>query len=721
MRKKVALTLVFIFMATVLFPFQALAAYDRELEQAITTAKTLFKISDGYDNFSYNINKNNDRTVFDLMWNDSKNRLGNINVTVDSAGKVLNYYSYKPYDGRNRKKLPSVSKSDARKTADSFIQRVHPAAWKNLQYQENNYPMNINERNYYFYYVRVENGVPYPENGVNISVDAMTGEVQSFNYNWREDVTFPDAAGAMGLAEAQQNYAGKLGLKLLYKLSYDQNEQQPYLVYTSVYSNRFIDAKTGDVVTGGDYYGFGYYGGAMEKQMAMGGMGNHSYADQKAEPLTPKEQEAVKNAADLMDQDKAEETARKALNIGSDFKLNYVSLYGSWRNRGDYIWNMEFGREDKSGGETRYFNISAGIDARTGDILHFYRYVPHDPNAPVKYSGEQSLKIAEDFMKAIQPEKFKEVEKTAWSEPYKGPVEGDRRESSYTFTRKTNGIYFMENGFNLTVDNTTGTVVNYNFTWYNKPLPPADKVISPDQAHKALFDNVGIRLQYISVYPTETYGKFIPRETQKPEIKLVYALKPEKPANIDANTGRLLKYDGKPFEAGGVTHYADIKGHYAENQIKVLAEYGIRLPGSHLNPNQNTTRREFLYLLLKAVNPYIEMPFPESIQDDDKMYDALMAEGIVKEGEKAYKAPLTRQDAVKFIVRALRYDKVAEIRGIYTLPFKDGDRIKPDLYGYMAIAYGLKIIQGNNGYCNPTANLTRAQGFVLLYNFLNVE
>lgn len=723
MRKKIAVALVFVLLTTVLFPFQALAAYDKELEKAIGTAKTLFNIPDSYDNFSYNINKRNDKTVFDLMWNDSKNKLGNVNVTIDADGKVLNYYSYKPYDGRRQKKLPTVSRSDARKIAEKFIQKVQPAAWSKLKYQENNFPMNINERSYYFYYVRVANGVPYPENGINMAVDAMTGDVQSFGYNWYDDVNFPDAGGAMGLAEAQAAYADKLGLKLLYKLNYDQNEQMPYLVYTSVYNNRFIDAETGEIVTSDNFYGYGSggYMGARESKMAFDGGGNHNYNEQKTEALTPKEQEAVKNAADLIDQDKAEETARTTLNISSDFKLNYVSLYNSWRSRDDYIWNLDFGKEEKNGGDTRYYNVSVGVDARTGDIVNFYRSIPYDQNGRVKYTGEQSLKIAADFIKSMQPEKFKEVEQTTWNDPVIRPMAEEQRETYYTFTRKTNGIYFMENGFNIAVDNTTGTVINYNFTWYNKPLPPADKIITLDQAHKALFDTIGIQLQYISRYPAETYGKIMPpEETRKPEIKLVYTLKPEKPANIDAYTGKLLKYDGKPFEADGVTQYTDIKGNYAESQIKVLAEYGIALPGSQLKPNQNITQREFLYLLEKAVNPYVELPF-ETSKDDDAMYNLLIDAGIVKEGEKSPKSVLTRQDAVKFLVRALNYDKVAEIKGIFTLSFKDANKIKPDLYGYMAIAYGLKLIQGSNGYCNPTANLTRAQAFVMLYNYLNVQ
>lgn len=722
MRKTLAISLVLVLLATILFPFQALAAYDKDLEKAINTAKTLLNITDVYDNFTYTINRQNEKTVFNLSWNDTKNRLGNINVTIDSDGKVINYYAYKPVAGRSLKKLPAFSKGDARKIADTFIRKVHPAAWNNLKYQENNSPMNINDKYYRFNYIRVESNIPFPENGINISIDGMTGEVESFNYNWYDDVTFPDTGGEIGMAAAQQSYVDKLGLKLVYKMNFfEQKDQKPYLVYTNVYNNRYLDAKTGDIIQSENYYGFNAYNETRAK-MDMGG-GLNSYVGASPQPLSPKEQEAVKNAAEIMDQNKAEELARSIFKIGADFKLNYVSLYNNWSTKEDYNWTMEFGKEEKQSGTTQYYNYSVAIDARSGDVVSFYRSQPYDQNSPVKYTEEQSKKIAADFIKTMNPEKFKEAEQTNWSNPIRPLAEGEQvRESYFTFTRKTNNIYFLENGFNITVDNTTGTVTSYNFTWYKKPLPAAEKIIDLNQAHKLLFENVGIQLQYISINPAELYSsKIMPNETQKKEIKLVYAIRPEKPANIDAFTGKILDYNGKPFEVGGNAQYTDIKGNFAERQIKVLAEYGIALPGSQLKPNQNITQREFLYLLLKSTNPYIAVNLTEDGKDDEALYNALTEAGIVKAGEKSPRSVLSRQDAVKFMIRGLNYDKVAEIKGIYALPFKDAKKIKPELYGYMAIAYGLKIIQGNDGYCSPADNLTKAQTYVLLYNFLNVE
>ncbi|PKM45978.1 MAG: hypothetical protein CVV03_06120 [Firmicutes bacterium HGW-Firmicutes-8] len=719
MKKVLAFVLVFVLLLT-LFPAAALAAYDQDLEKAINSAKAIFDIPKTYNNFSYNISKQNDKTVFNLNWTD-KNMQGNVSVTIDSAAKIISYYSYKNVYGRDQKKLPSVSRSDAQIIAENFINKINPASRNKIKFQQNNNPPSIADRNYYFNYIRYENGIPFPENNISVSIDGMTGEVQSYYCNWYEDSVFPESKGVMSLEEAQKQFTDKLGLKLVFKLGYEVKETTPYLVYTNVYSNRFLDAKTGEVMSGDGY--FGYYGGMGREKMAMDSrMGG--YAPQKPASLTPEEQQAVEKAANIMDQAEAEERARKALNISPDLKLNYVSLYSDWRNKDDYIWNMDFGREEKLGGTTRYYNVSVSMNAANGDIMSFYRGVPYDEDAVVKYTEEQSLKIAVDMIKSLKPDKLSEVERVTWNVPEMRPMNGEKpRESYFNFTRKVSGAYFLDNGFNINVDNVTGTVTSYSYSWYNKTLPSTDKIITAAEADKLFFEKVGIQLQYISQDPSLKDSRIlpVPSNREKWDVKLIYAVKPEKPANIDAFTGEVLDYSGKPLVTGDTAQYTDIGGHYAASRIKVLKEFGISLPGTQLIPNQTAQQREFLYLLYKAVNPYNNLAFPENSEDDDNMYSYLIEAGIVKEGEKSPKSIITRQEAVKFVIRALKYDKVAEInKGIYLLPFKDADKIGSGLYGYMAVAYGLNIISGSNGYCNPGNSLTRADAFVLVYNFLNV-
>jgi len=198
----------------------------------------------------------------------------------------------------------------------------------------------------------------------------------------------------------------------------------------------------------------------------------------------------------------------------------------------------------------------------------------------------------------------------------------------------------------------------------------------------------------------------------------VYSIKRDKPLNIDPKTGELLTYDGKPYKEFSIKEYTDIDTSYAKEQINTLAQYGITLPGSEFKPKENIKQRELLYLIAKARYFYLDLPEEDESKFDENLYSYLINQGIVKEDEKAPDAIVTKEEAVKYIIRALNFSKVANIKDIYTVPFKDGDMIDPELKGHVAIAYGLKIVSGSNGYFNPSANITREQAAILVFNFL---
>lgn len=719
MKRKLTLLLITMLLSTLAFPLHSFAQESSELETAISTAKAVLNIPDAYDKFDYSMYKEGDRTIYNLSWNDSKDKLGNVRASIDSDGRILSYHSYKPYDDNlNRASIPSVSKADALKVSNDFIQKVNPSLQGKLEYRETNQPGNVNDMYYNFYYTRVENNIPYPQNSVYVSVNNRTGNVQSYSCSFDEGLVFPEANGIITLEKAQEYFINKLGLKLVYKMSYGNDERVPYLVYTNVYDNSSIDAKTGEIVNNALYYGMYDKGG-------MGSPESTKSVSNSGAELTPEEKKAVENASNFMDEKKAESIARKSLKLDSNFKLNSINLFNSGMNKGDYIWSMHFNKEDKKNGITIYYNASISIDARTGEVMNFYRYSPDKANAKVKYNKDQSVKIAEDFIKSMQPEKFSEAEYTDWNEPVVKPLaEKDQpRQYYFRFTRKVGSIYFLENGFNVTVDATTGSVIDYNFNWYKGELPSSDKALTLEEAHKILFDKVGLQLQYIPDYSNTLNSKIAPSPYNglKPDIKLVYALKAEKPSNIDAVTGKLLDYAGNPYEEKTVVRYSDIGGHYAEKQINMLAEYGISLPGSEFKPDQDITQKEFLYLLQKSINPYVTFKLAEDSKDDDALYNQLINSGIIKENEKSPTSIVTKQDMVKFLIRSLKFDKVADIKGIYSLPFKDKDKINPELYGYTAIAYGLNIIKTDDGNFNPSANITRAEAAIALYNLLNIN
>jgi len=107
-------------------------------------------------------------------------------------------------------------------------------------------------------------------------------------------------------------------------------------------------------------------------------------------------------------------------------------------------------------------------------------------------------------------------------------------------------------------------------------------------------------------------------------------------------------------------------------------------------------------------------------KETDDLYSLLIREGIVKQDEKNPEASLTREESVKFFIRVLKYDKVADLKNIFNCTFIDKDEISPELIGYVVIANGLKIVNGHGDYFRPKSKLSRADAVILIYNYLQM-
>ena len=81
-------------------------------------------------------------------------------------------------------------------------------------------------------------------------------------------------------------------------------------------------------------------------------------------------------------------------------------------------------------------------------------------------------------------------------------------------------------------------------------------------------------------------------------------------------------------------------------------------------------------------------------------------------------AKVTREEAIKYIIRAFGQEPLDNIGDIYKLEFDDVDKISTNLRGHIAIAKGLGIISEGRNF-RPKDNLTREEAAVLIYNILN--
>jgi hypothetical protein len=441
--------------------------------------------------------------------------------------------------------------------------------------------------------------------------------------------------------------------------------------------------------------------------------------------LSPEEIKAVDDVSKLMTQEESEKLARslKHLKLTDDFKLESANLSRNWPIRADFQWQLNFRKiAAEKTKEAQYLYVS--INAETGDLLNFYKNSAQYGDKEIAKINETDAKAAvEAFLKEIQPNKFKETEFDTRSNVNIKIDVGANAPLQYNFSyiRKVNGVRFPDNSMTVGFDAVNGEITNYNMAWFNTEFPSVSKTISLDTAYNKMFSGIGLELQYKLKYTDEIMGKrvMLPQNPVK-DVVLVYALKNGKPLFLDAMTGNILDYDGKVYKESLPVQYTDISGHYAEKQIMLLAEYGISLGNTKFKPNDNITQKDYMLLLSKTLSNYYG-PVLSSISSDaeiENLYATMIREGIIKEAEKAPNAKVKREDGVKFIIRALKYDKVAGIKGIYKSGIKDINKVTSELVGHIVIAQGLNIINADKKNFRPKDSLTRADAMVMIYNYL---
>jgi len=719
MKKITALFLsVFLFMMAVSIPIRSYAQNDKELEEIIKIARAKLDIPDTFEEFNYNMSNEGERKIWYLNWSSKDDNKGNVNVSITDKGTILNYYYYKPYSNPESK-FPKISKQEAKSIAEGFIKRINPEYADQLKFVDN-HETPLMDIPYRIEYIRTVNNIPFYENTVEIQINPQTGEVQSYYCNWTEDVEFPKPENIISPEDAQKAYKEKLGLHLIYKYTYEGKKLNTYLVYTPVHSgNYYIDAFTGEKI---DLASDGFIPlggrGIAEKQMMS------TAADYTANEvvLSPEEMNAVKEAGNLLSQEKAEKTARdfKYLELTNEYKLTGANLFG-YMNNESYAWHLYFNNRDAKKDKTdKYRNVTVTVNAKTGEIQNFYVDTPYEENAKVKFDKDSARTEVEKFLKEFKPNTFHQTVYDENYQPvYRITAEDEKPEYfNFYYIRKVNDIPFPSNGFTVGFNAVTGKITSFDMNWFDAEFASAANVMEPEKIYEIMFSDIGIELQYRSSYANNYKVMPVPPTTVKPEIKLVYSEKPGKPVILDANSGIILDYSGKPFKEKKAVQYTDIEGHFAENYINTLAELGISFEEPEFRPDENITQLDFFVLLAKTLNQYQIYPMDNRDKLIEQVYSYLMREGIVKENEKSPDSFITREDAMKFIIRALKYDKVANIKGIFNCSFKDVEQINPDLIGYVTIAAGLGIVNANSEYFYPKNHLTRAQAAVIIYNYL---
>jgi uncharacterized FlaG/YvyC family protein len=673
----------------------ATASFDKELEATILKTKELFDIKDTYDTFDSRVNSNGNKVHFYLNWSDSRNELDSISITTDSKGNIISYNKYGTEYKEPESKLPNYTRNEALKFAKEFIGKIDKEIYNGIELIESNNQLNSYDVEYNFTFDRVVNGIPYRDNTVSINVNKFTGEINNFYTNWDRDIIFPSANDIITLEDGRKAFIDKIGLDLMYKNSYKpirkgslNNGNKYYLVYSLLKDNKVIDALTGEAIDIGNYGQIYAEEKAVDSAAANGG------------GITPEEREEIDKLSGIIGIEEIEKKAINILGLDKSYTLQNRNLHSSYKNPGEYQWDLYFSKKVENGNGSSA-NIS--LNAKTSELLSYYKYIDFDSNAKANITKAEAMEIAKAFVKKQQPTKIEQLELITEN------LKEGQLSYSFRFIRKADDIYVESDSISVTVNAVNKDISSYNLDWYKGELPPKGQVIDLDKAYDILFNDIGYELRYANIYDYEK------SEDENKKVKLVYGINSQKQVDIDAHTGDLLDYSGELYKDKKVPSYKDIDDSYAKDMINSLAEYGVGFNTDEFKPKNKIKQKDFMYLLFKSMNSWRDI----SEEDIDKVYDEFLKSKVIKAEEKNPEKIVTKEEAVKYIVRAMNFGKIADLPGIFDDIFKDSEDISPGLKGYVNIAYGLGIISGDGTeFINPKVELTREDAANIIYKYM---
>lgn len=679
------------------------------LEKAIEIAREAFNFNtEGFDfNQSYYENMEGIKQ-WQLNWN-SRNNGNSISIAIDAdTGDILNMYQWKD-EFSTTKKLAKYSEEEALKMAETIIKKLQPERFKEMELVENNnynYRYIYDSNSYNFYFIRKVDNIKFQGDGVNISINKNTLEVNSYTFNWSK-VAFPDVSKAISLEEAKKIFKEKNGIELAYIFKYDQKTKKntAKLVYTLKNGNRPIDAITGEVI---NQVFYPLYDAAASGEVQVA---------KEAVVLTPEEMKEVENNNKYLKKEEAIEIAKKYVKIDEKHKMEAASLYPNYNSEGA-IWNFSWSYNIPDKKEYSYINIS--LDAATGEVINLSNYNSNQDvadNSVPKYNFEKSKELAESFLNAIVPEKFAQSEYRP--DPYENNMVDKPILYNFKYVRMVNGIACPGNYLIVTVNTYTGDITSFYSVWTDIEFPKADNPLTLEEAYEALFKNAEFSLSYVNYYDYRLkypYNKI---------IRLVYSFDSFS-GLFDPKTGELLDYNGDVIKDIEDYVFEDIKGHWAENDIMKLLEAGIIGAASKaFAPDQNIKQKDFIKMLINSLQPnYRILPYDtgSSEEEYDDYYKQAISRKIITEKEKNPDSEITRVQAAKMFIKAMNLGYLADKSDIFALNYKDNEAISKEMRGYVAIISGLNIMSGKEGgIFAPEDKLTRAETAATLVRFLEVD
>lgn len=707
-------------------------AMTESLEKVLKIVKGRIAIPKEYSEFDYYYdNWYGQEASWNLSWRRTSDS-SSIQINCDAAGNIISYRKYN--FGQKEGSVPTYLKKELVTTAEKFVKQIAPSIVKKLELVTTEYE-GIYSGNYAYTFHRKENGISLPDNYVVISVNSVTGEVQSANISWVYDTKVPSGVVKLTKEDGAEIIKKNLAMDLVYRVNYNgiydsvtgEYSKKAFLVYQPNKSYISIDAKTGEVyLTRSEW---------VEKTSAdnMDSAKEESAMDAGGRGETLLTEEEIAKLAELealISKEKAIETVTSNKNLHIDknlisYNATLNKAYGGNSSKNSYVWNISLNDSRPNNYEKAEDNYRAyayaTVDAKTGKILSFQASIKsnYDENTnkwkevKIKYDKKAAQEILEKFLKAQVKDRYNKSKFSSDQNGYvafynegKTPIYGGY---SFQYNRYNEGIEFPYNGIQGSVDGVTGKIYSYNTNWDDEIVFESPKsAMTADQAFDRYISNEGYQLVYevneINEYDpnykgSERYYENSESYTLKKEIRLVY--RPDvTPSYISPFSGEQLNYDGSLYQKTQAIVYNDIPDTKENRAILLLADMNIGFEGGSFQAKKSITAEEFKGLLDKTAYSY-----GRNEQEKDVRNSSLV----------------TREEAASEIISRLELNRIAALKGIYTTGYEDESSIKQEYLGAVALAKGFGLMEAEaDNYFNPKNTLTREEAVDVVLGFVRV-
>lgn len=701
------------------------------MEEMIKKVRPLIDVPEEYKEFGWDFYGGynySSPAYWNFYWTDNQN--GEISVQCDTEGRITNYNDYSYKSSRNAV-LPTTSPKELLPVAESFLKKTAPHLKDmDLRLEDISYASVFYNHSFTYVFTRYENNIPVPENTVRVEVSHVTKTVKSYSSSISMEAKFSSSENLISADKAKEILSENQNMVLSYRLKTEYDDEgnlksrHAYLVYTPEKGYVSVDAKSGEVYVERNTWTAlkapslnSSAGGILMDSVAKEESADAEYGG--GYQLSEKELEQIAVLESLITKDEAVKVILENNDLYiaenaylSDARLSkrydVVPLNENGEKEDKYVWNLTF----MTPGEM-YLGMSASVDAHDGAIISFnadlpyvYHYEEFGIKEPeLKYTKEEAIRIASDFIKKQQPEKFEKIVYSNLNEyaPYKY-VENDAGETyalyragRINFVRQNEGVDFTYNSFNMGVDRASGKITRYSYTWYDDVEfeSPSDAIDKKD-ALMSLYSNEGFGINY-EVNRNYTYVDGVVNSTSAEIVtRAVYSAYSLPSTVIRALDGKLINYNNEEIitsEFDG--EYSDMENHWAKETVKRFTWIGYGPEGDLFRPNDSITGKDFI-LLCENVRIYGDSAEITKLET------------------------LTRMDAVKIIIDHLGYGKIALLENVFITDFADNSDFEKEDIGYAAIARGFGLIEGDGENFRPYDTLTRAEALTIIENVIDL-